>query len=63
MNKEDLLLLILALALLLAMILTYIFRQERSMHGYGAENCNPGPCSVSCFSCKDNKDEIVSSFT
>lgn len=42
MQKDDLLILLLALALLLAMIITYFFRDERSMHGYGAEGPNPG---------------------
>lgn len=41
MQKEDLLILLLALALLLAMILTFIFRGERSMHGYGAQCPSP----------------------
>ena len=37
MDRDDLLLLFLALALLLGMVLTYCMRHERSMHGYGAE--------------------------
>jgi hypothetical protein len=41
-QKDDLLILFLALALLLAMIITYIYRGERSMHGYGIEGPNAG---------------------
>jgi hypothetical protein len=42
MKQNDLLILLLALALLLAMILTFIQGGERSRHGYGAQSPEPG---------------------